>query len=126
MTDYLLKFPDRNTADQYGLSAGYTCLDSEGFAITSTASDDYALCVIGEHYVLTGEKITTPDGIQYDETVSDGCCWVLFRDLADKIAPEAILSYIVWSSNMTTGAGENLERVARPTNDPAVPNRFWA
>ena len=125
MIDYLLKFPDRETANQYGLAAGYTSLDGEGFAITSTSSRDYALCVIGEHYVATGETITDADGVQYDETESDGCCWVLFRDLADKITPESATPYIVWSSSMTTGSGANMVAVPRPTDD-SVPNRFWA
>lgn len=123
MIDYLLKFPDRETANQYGLSAGYTSLDGEGFAITSTSSDDYALCVIGEHYAPTGEKVTTDDGIEYDETASDGACWILFRDLADKTTPESIVPYIIWSSSMKTAEGD---AVARPVADPAVPNRFWA
>jgi hypothetical protein len=123
MIDYLLKFPDRESANQYGLSAGYTSLDGEGFAITSTAGADYALCVIGEHYAPTGEKVTTPDGIEYDETVSDGACWILFRDLADKTTPESITPYIIWSSNMKTSEGA---AVARPTTDAAIPNRFWA
>lgn len=126
MIDYLLKFPDRATADQYGLGAGYTCLDAEGFAITSTSGADYALCVIGEHWGPTGEMITTDDGIEYEETISDRCCWVLFRDLDDKPTPESVLPYIVWSSIMTIGSGENIKLVERPTDDPLIPNRFWA
>jgi len=126
MIDYLLKFPDRATADQYGLSAGYTHLDSEGFPITSTSGVDYALCIIGEHYVPNGEKITSDDGIEYDKTISDGSCWILFRDLADKPTPDDATQYIIWSSIMTTGSGKKTTPVERPTDDPLIPNRFWA
>ncbi len=47
MTDYLLKFPDRATAVQFGLANGFAVIDDEGNEQITLASHEYALCVIG-------------------------------------------------------------------------------
>jgi len=49
MIDYLLKFPDRATAVQFGLANGFAVIDDEGNEQITLASHEHALHVIGEH-----------------------------------------------------------------------------
>jgi hypothetical protein len=96
-TDYLLKFPDRATAVQFGLANGFAVIDDEGNEQITLASHEYALCIIGEHN-------------------GDGQWWVLFRDLVDLPIPEGGEQFIAWAST----SGEQ-----RPAGE-SVPNIFWA
>jgi hypothetical protein len=96
-TDYLLKFPDRATAVQFGLANGFAVIDDEGNEQITLASHEYALCIIGEHN-------------------GDGQWWVLFRDLVGIPIPEGGEQFIAWAST----SGEQ-----RPT-DESTPNTFWA
>jgi hypothetical protein len=96
IADYLLKFPDRATAVQFGLANGFATIDDEGNEQITLASHDYALCIVGEH-----------NGSDW---------WVLFRDLVGIPIPEGGEQFIAWSS----ASGE-----PRPT-DESVPNIFWA
>jgi len=103
MIDYLLKFPSKEVAEQFGLANGFAHLDEESGAVTSSlASHTHALLEIGEHY--------TPDG------TGDGLYWVMFRDLVDLPVPEGGQAFIHWSS-----AGGD----PRPVNDQ-TPSVFWA
>jgi hypothetical protein len=96
MTDYLLKFPSREVAVQFGLANGFAVIDDEGNEQITLASHEYALCIIGEH-----------NGSDW---------WVLFRDLVGIPIPAGGEQFIFWASS----SGEQ-----RPT-DESVPNIFWA
>jgi hypothetical protein len=96
-TDYLLKFPDRATAVQFGLANGFAVIDEDGNEQITLASHEYALHIIGEHN-------------------GDGQWWVLFRDLIGIPIPEGGEQFIYWAST----SGEQ-----RPS-DESTPNIFWA
>jgi len=105
-TDYLLKFPDRATAVQFGLANGFAVIDDEGNEQITLASHEYALCIIGEH-----------NGSDW---------WVLFRDLVGIPIPEGGDLYIYWSSDWTVLDEDGSEiPVPKPT-DESVPNIWWA
>jgi hypothetical protein len=105
-TDYLLKFPDRATAVQFGLANGFAIIDEEGNEQITLASHEYALCIIGEH-----------NGSDW---------WVLFRDLVGIPIPEGGDLYIYWSSDWTVLDEDGSEiPVPKPT-DESVPNIWWA
>jgi hypothetical protein len=97
MIDYLLKFPSREVAVQFGLANGFAVIDEDGNEQITLASHEYALCVVGEHN-------------------GDGQWWVLFRDLVGIPIPAGGEQFIAWSSD----SGEQ-----RPT-DESTPNIFWA
>jgi hypothetical protein len=96
IADYILKFPDRTTAVQFGLANGFATIDDEGNEQITLASHEYALCIIGEH-----------NGSDW---------WVLFRDLVGIPIPEGGEQFIYWAST---------SEVPRPTSDD-VPNIWWA
>jgi hypothetical protein len=96
MTDYLLKFPSREVAVQFGLANGFAVIDEDGNEQITLASHEYALCIVGEH-----------NGSDW---------WVLFRDLVGIPIPEGGEQFIAWAST----SGEQ-----RPS-DESVPNIFWA
>jgi hypothetical protein len=97
MTDYLLKFPSREAAVQFGLANGFATIDEDGNEQITLASHEYALCIVGEHN-------------------GDGQWWVLFRDLVGIPIPEGGEQFIHWAST----SGEQ-----RPTEE-STPNIFWA
>jgi hypothetical protein len=107
MIDYLLKFPDRATAVQFGLANGFAVIDDEGNEQITLASHEYALCIIGGH-----------NGSDW---------WVLFRDLIGIPIPEGGEQFIYWASDWTVedSAGNEIP-VPRPESDPDAPNVFWA
>lgn len=96
MTDYLLKFPSKEAAEQFGIANGFAAADENGEVQPSLASHTHALCVIGEH-----------NGKDF---------WVLFRDLVGIPIPEDGGQFIYWAS-----ASGN----PRPV-DESVPNIWWA
>jgi hypothetical protein len=96
MIDYILKFPSKAIAEQFGIASGYA-VDNEGVVETTLATHQYALHEIGEH-----------NGADY---------WVLFRDLVGLPIPEGADQFIYWASTSDT---------PRPIDDPTVPNIFWA
>jgi hypothetical protein len=99
MIDYLLKFPSKAVAEQFGIANGFAKLDPEsGLVFSSLASHTHALHQIGEHN-------------------GDGKYWVLFRDLVGIPVPEGGEQFIFWSST---------REMPRPQDDPSVPNIFWA
>lgn len=97
MHDYLLKFPSKSIAEQFGIAHGFTSVDQNGVITTIFASHEYALHEIGEH-----------NGKDY---------WVLFRDLVGIPVPAEAEQFIVWASSSDT---------PRPTEDADIPNVFWA
>ena len=104
-TDYLLKFPDRATAVQFGLANGFAVID-EGNEQITLASHEYALCSSGEH-----------NGSDW---------WVLFRDLIGIPIPAGGEQFIYWASDFTVDDEDgNPVPVPRPISDD-VPNIWWA
>ena len=105
MTDYLLKFPSKTVAEQFGIANGYA-VDNEGVIETTLATHQYALHEIGEH-----------NGADY---------WVLFRDLVGIPIPAGGEQFIFWASDFTVDDEDgNPVPVPRPISDD-VPNIFWA
>jgi hypothetical protein len=96
MRDYILKFPSKAIAEQFGIANGFAS-EQEGEIVSNLASHTHALAVIGEHE-------------------GDGQWWVLFRDLVGIPVPPEAEQFIVWTSE----SGE-----PRPA-DESTPNLFWA
>jgi len=106
MIDYILKFPSKEIAVQFGMANGFTSTDENGEPQSSLASHTHALCVIGEH--------------------NSADWWVLFRDLADIPIPVEAERFIYWASDFTVDDEEgNPVPLPRPISDD-VPNIWWA
>jgi hypothetical protein len=97
MIDYLLKFPSKEVAEQFGITNGFSSPDKNDEVQSNLASHAHALCIIGEHN-------------------GDGQYWVLFRDLVGIPIPEGGEQFIYWSSTSED---------PRPVNDQ-TPSVFWA
>jgi len=97
MIDYILKFPSKAVAEQFGIANGFAVANEDGSVDTTLASHEYALHVIGEH-----------NGTDY---------WVLFRDLVGLPVPAGAEKFVIWASGSDA---------PRPENDPNIPNIFWA
>lgn len=118
MIDYLLKFQSKQVAEQFGIANGFAQVDDDGNIQTSLATHTYALYEIGEHFVGGDEE--TP-------AVGDGQYWVLFRDLVGIPIPEGGEQFIYWASDFVVDDEEGNEiLVPRPTDDPNIPNIWWA
>jgi hypothetical protein len=96
MTDYILKFPSKDIAEQFGIANGFAVIDESGAVVSTLATHEYALHEIGEH-----------NGADY---------WVLFRDLVGIPIPEGGEQFIFWASASSE---------PRPT-DESTPNIFWS
>ena len=106
MIDYLLKFPSKAIAEQFGIASGYA-VEVDGAIQTTLATHEYSLHEIGEH-----------NGKDF---------WVLFRDLVGLQVPEGADPFIFWSSTWTvTDEDGNEIPVPRPEDQPDVPAIFWA
>jgi len=107
MLDYLLKFPSKQVAEQFGIANGFAQVDDEGNIQTSLATHTHALHEIGEH-----------NGSDY---------WVLFRDLVGIPIPDGGDQFIYWASDWSVidDAGSEIS-IPRPEFNPDVPNVFWA
>jgi len=105
MIDYLLKFPSKQVAEQFGIASGYV-VDNESVIETTLATHQYALHEIGEH-----------NGTDY---------WFLFRDLVGLPVPQGADQFIFWASDWTVedDAGSEIQ-VPRPEFNPDVPSVFW-
>lgn len=115
MIDLLLSFPTFEIATQVGVASGYVevdDIDNPQQIETIQANFNMAICVIGEHFVPTGEV----DAEGSPTHVGDGKWWVLVRSLQDIDLPAEIQPFIVWSSQ----SGEPMP------DDPAIPKRQWA
>ena len=107
MIDYLLRFADKATAEQFGIANGFAVANEDGSVETTLASHEYALHEIGEH------------------NASD--YWILFRDLVGIPVPESADQFIYWASTWTVADEDGAEiPVPRPEDNPDVPNVFWA
>jgi hypothetical protein len=95
-TDYLLKFPSKAVAEQFGVANGFA-VDNEGVVETNLATHEYALHEIGEH--------------------NSSDFWVLFRDLVGIPIPAGGEQFIFWSS---------ASGLDRPTDGVIAPSVFWA
>ena len=132
MIDYLLCFPDKDTAIEFGESAGYTKVvetseevtteTAEGVEVienvnktevnTNSSTHEYFIDIIGEHFLDTGEKKDL--GETFGEVPimeGDGKHWILFRDIKGNMPiPTETEQFIVWASNRT-------ERIRRRDED---------
>jgi len=104
--DYLLKFPSKAIAEQFGVANGFA-QEVDGTIVSTLATHEYALHEIGEH-----------NGSDY---------WILFRDLVGIPVPPEGEQFIFWSSDwtVTDDAGSEIQ-VPRPEFNPDVPSVFWA
>lgn len=89
MIDYILKFPSKEVAIQFGLANGFTTIGENGEPQSTLASHEHALYIIGEHFTGGDENIPA---------TGDGKWWVLFRDLLELPIPSGGEQYIYWSS----------------------------
>jgi hypothetical protein len=89
MIDYLLVFPSKEVAEQFGIASGFASPDENGEVQSRVASHEHAMLVIGEHF--SGGDEDTP-------ATGDGQYWVLFRDLSGIPLPEGGEQFIFWSS----------------------------
>ncbi len=105
MTDYLLKFPSKEIAEQFGVANGFA-QEVDGAIVSTLATHEYALHEIGEH-----------NGSDF---------WILFRDLVGIPVPPEADQFIFWSSSWTAGSGDELHPVPRPSDDTIAPTTFWA
>ena len=76
MIDYLLKFPSKEAAEQFGIASGFAS-EVDGEVQSNLASHEHALCVVGDF---------------------NGAWWVLFRDLVGIPIPDGGEQFIHWSS----------------------------
>lgn len=107
MIDYILKFPSKSVAEQFGIANGFAVANEDGSVETTLASHEHALHIIGEH------------------NASD--YWVLFRDLVGIPVPEDADQFIYWASTWTVTDEDGAEiPVPRPEDNPDTPNVFWA
>jgi hypothetical protein len=105
MQDYLLRFPSKTAAEQFGIASGFAYENEDGEIQSNIASHEHAMCVVGDY---------------------DGAWWVLFRDLVGIPIPEGADQFIYWSSDWTVLDEDGSEiPVPRPT-DESVPNIWWA
>lgn len=102
MIDYLLKFPSKEDAVNFGIETKFIVFDKKGKMRMLLTKLDYAIYIIGPH--------------------NEQDWWVLFRDCANTPVPANASQYIIWSSEMKD---EEDNPLPRPTEDPNIPNIFW-
>ena len=104
MIDYLLKFPSKSAAEQFGIASGFAS-EVDGEVVSNIASHEHALHVVGDY---------------------NGAWWVLFRDLVGIPIPDGAEQFIYWASDFTVDDEDgNPVPVPRPISDD-VPNVWWA
>ena len=104
MKDYLLRFPSKSAAEQFGIANGFAS-EVDGEVVSNIASHEHALHVVGDY---------------------NGSWWVLFRDLVGIPIPDGAEQYIYWASDFTVDDKDgNPVPVPRPISDD-VPNVWWA
>ena len=121
MTDYILKFPSKSAAEQFGIASGFASANEDGEVQSNLASHTHAMCVVGEHWIPQPDIDGEPQ-----PSISDGQWWVLFRDLVGIPIPEGGEQFIYWASDFTVDDEDgNPVPVPRPISDD-VPNIWWA
>ena len=130
MIDYLLKFPSKTIAEQFGLANGFASIDENGSIVSRLASHEHALHEIGEHFIdqpIDSVYESDSEGnIESVPPIGDGQYWVLFRDLVGIPIPEGGEQFIVWSSSWTTSDESGIEQpITRPVDNPNIPNIWW-
>lgn len=104
MIDYILKFPSKIAAEQFGIASGFAS-EVDGEVVSNLASHEHAMCVVGDY---------------------NGAWWVLFRDLVGIPVPDGADQFIYWASDFTVDDEDgNPVPVPRPISDD-VPNVWWA
>ncbi len=104
MQDYILKFPSKSAAEQFGVASGFAS-DVDGEVVYNLTSHEHAMCVVGDF---------------------NGVWWVLFRDFVGIPIPEGGEQFIYWASDFTVDdENGNPVPVPRPISDD-VPNIWWA
>jgi len=106
MRDYILKFPSKEIAEQFGVANGFA-QEVDGAIVSTLATHEYALHEIGAH-----------NGSDY---------WILFRDLVGIPVPPEADPFIFWASDWSVidDAGSEIS-IPRPEFNPDVPSVFWA
>jgi hypothetical protein len=121
MIDYILKFPSKAIAEQFGIANGFAAPDDDGVIQSSLASHTHAMHVVGEHWIAQPDIEGEPQ-----PAIGDEQWWVLFRDLVGIPIPEGGDQFIYWASDFTVDDEDgNPVPVPRPISDD-VPNVFWA
>jgi hypothetical protein len=104
MTDYILRFPSKSAAEQFGVASVFAS-EVDGEVVSNLASHEHAMCVVGDF---------------------NGAWWVLFRDLVGIPIPAGGEQFIYWASDFTVDDEDgNPVPVPRPISDD-VPNIWWA
>ena len=102
--DYILKFPSKSAAEQFGIASGFAS-EVDGEVVSNIASHEHALHVVGDY---------------------NGAWWVLFRDLVGIPIPDGADQFIYWASDFAVEDEDgNPVPVPRPISDD-VPNVWWA
>ena len=105
MIDYILRFPSKLAAEQFGIASGFASTNEDGEVVSNIASHEHALHVVGDY---------------------NGAWWVLFRDLVGIPVPDGAEQFIYWASDFTVDDEDgNPVPVPRPTSLD-VPNIWWA
>lgn len=95
MKDYLLNFPSKLEAVQFGIQTGFVGFDENQEPVTTLATHSYAIVIIGPWIQTVG---TEPDGTPIVK--SDERHWVLFRDVTgDLTVPPGSEPYLHWRSD---------------------------
>lgn len=105
MIDYLLKFPSKDVAIQFGAATGLAIQNEDGDWVASTATHNHCLNEIGEY-----------NGSDY---------WILYRDYSHIEVPEGADQFIYWCSEWKTGENNDIP-VERPMDETLAPTVFWA
>lgn len=124
MLDLLLKFPDKQTAIQLGAALGFTKQDEQGEWNTTTATNELAILVIGEHHYPTGATVEGPFGPQ-PVMQGDGLWWVMLRALVPMPVPPEADPFIVWRSDAVHEVDGKEVPAPRPVA-PEIPSVTWA
>jgi len=94
MKDYLLNFPSKEAAVQFGLQSGFVAFDENKQPYTTLATHTYAVAIIGPWIKITGYDAENNPIVE-----SDNRHWVLFRDLVGLPIPSGAEQYIFWTSD---------------------------
>ena len=121
MIDYLLKFPSKEAAEQFGIANGFAAPDEDGVIQSSLASHEHALCIIGEHFIPQPDINDEPQ-----PAIGDGQYWVLFRDLVGIPVPEGAEQFIYLASPFILDDKEDNFVPAPRLISEDVPSVFWA